>query len=153
MQVTYHIKEVYVHDEYVDDRPTSANVYIDLKFINRILLLQKTVKKLKVYKISEFSCFLWEPDWLIEEEDENKWIPWDGNIDAITLNVSDDDLHWSGFIKHTGIMVETAAIPISDLLEIKKVFTCPKENLPLLVNNLKTEAAKSALEQRLKGEK
>lgn len=144
MQVTYRIKEVYCHDEYVDDKPTAADVDIDLSFINRVLLLNKTVKKLKVYKISEFD---FSPEWLTEDEERD--VPWDGSIDVLTLDVTDNELHWSGYIKHTGILIETAGIPISDLLEIKKVLTMSKKNLPLLINNLKTEAAKLALEQRL----
>ena len=50
---------------------------------------------------------------------------------------------------HTSIEVETGPIPLSELLEIQKVFKTPKKDLPLLLN-LESDTAKKVLQQRLK---
>lgn len=151
MEIKRIIDEIYINDEYCDVRPDAAKVILTPRLIKRALQLSKAVIKLKVYKIVEFD---YRPEWLwLPPENENgEYIPWDGSIDTVMLNVCDDEIRWKGYIKHTGIEVETGPIMLSELLEIKKVLDTPKENLPLLINSLDNDTAKNALQQRLKDE-
>lgn len=149
--------EVYVYDEYIDTRPERAEITITPKLIERVLELSDAVKNVKAFQIQEID---YSPDWLCEkyEKDDDgtgdpEYVEWeDGSMDTVMLNVSDDDFRWKGWIKHTNILVETESIFISNMLELKKVYDTPKEDLPLLLNNLKYEEAKKVLELRLKEE-
>jgi len=145
-----YILNVYVYDEY-NEGPEKAEIIFTPELIKRIQELHKAVKSVKASKISDYDC---TPNWLNKDPDnEGQYVEWDegdGGIDCLTLNVT-DDVEWSGWIKHTSILVETESIRISELLEIKKVFTTPKIKLPLLIHELKSDKAKEALEQRFKG--
>ena len=145
MKINRIINEIYVDDDFAEG-PSAASVSLTPVLINRVLELSKAVKKLKVFKISEFGDY---PVWLNEDDKS----PWDGNIDTVLQEVTDSDVRWSGYLKHTNVHIATNDIPISELLEIKKVLETPDKDLPLLINDLKTESAKSALHQRLTGEK
>lgn len=141
------ILDISVYDEYLDEKPSSAEIVITPEFVERVKELNEAVKKLEVYKIVEFD---YRPDWFYEDENE-KIVPWEeGTIDTVMLNVSSDDIMWSGYIKHTSILIETGSISLSELLEIDKVINTPPKDLPLLINSLEYNTAKEACEQRLR---
>lgn len=138
------ILEVSVFDEWFDDGPDVAQVTITKSFINRVIKLNKAVKKLGVYKISEFDC---SPDWLYKNGDEYE--PWDDSMDVILCHVTESGVQWDGYVKNTNIQIGTQEIFISELLEIKRVLDAPPKDLPLFISNLKYDTAKDALQQRL----
>ena len=103
------IRKVTTSNEYVDSRPDKATIDIDERLAKRILRLARQVKRLGVYKISEFD---YTPDYLETGVKNPDW-----HVDCVILEVSDDHFHWSALIKHTNIELLTQAIYIKELLK------------------------------------
>jgi hypothetical protein len=103
------IREVTTSHEFCDTRPDQATIDIDERLAKRILRLNKAVKRLGVYQITEFD---YTPDWAETGIKEPDW-----RVDCSILEVSDDHFHWSALIKHTNIELLTNAIYIKELLK------------------------------------
>ena len=101
------IRDTFCGHEFCDSRPDKATIDIDERFAKRILRLAREVKRLGVYKISEFN---YTPDFHETGFKKPSW-----TLDCVILEVSDDHFHWSALIKHTDIEVLTNAIYIKDL--------------------------------------
>ena len=142
------ILKTIVLDEYITG-PSHAEVEFTPQLIYRIQDLSKAAKKLEAYCIQDFNS---TPEYKIETENEDgdtvleEWT--EGSIDSPYLNVTQDNVYWSGFIKHTDIRVETEGLSIKELLENLKVTN--SKTLPLLIGQLKFDSSKAILEKRLK---
>lgn len=103
------IREVHCCDEYCDTRPDKVVIAIDERLAQRILKLARQVKRLDVYKIVQFD---YTPDWKETGVKNPDW-----HVDCVTLDVTNDNFHWSSYIKHTNILLETEGISIKDLIK------------------------------------
>jgi len=125
--------------------PDAAEIVITMEFIERVLQLRKAIMELKVYKIAEFD---YTPKYLTEDGNNN-YKSWDGRMDTVMLNVTEESIYWSSYIKNTSARTETLSIKLSELLEIRKVLKASKEELPLMINSLDNGSSIDALHQRL----
>jgi len=138
------ILNVSCNDEYYDEYPTRAEIKITKELCERIIELQKVLKRVKAIKICEWAS----PDkWLDEDGEE-----WDGRVDCGQLAVWEGHVRWSDYIKNTSIEIETGEISLQEIFEIHKVYQTPQKDLPLLIADLKSEEAKDILQKRLKNE-
>ena len=101
------VREVFCHDEYADTRPDKAHITVSPELAKRILTLAQAVKKLNVYKVVEFD---YTPKWKEQGVKDPDW-----HVDCVTLNVTNDDFFWDGYIKHTNIAIESANITLAEL--------------------------------------
>lgn len=136
-----------------DDVPDAAEIIIDEKLFRRISQFRSAVKKLKAYTVTEFDYTprLLARDWEKSDDSDPCYADWDGSFEAITMNVSDTDVHWHGYVKNTEISMETANISFDELRECFKVLRYRKNDLPLLIGALKSEKAQQLYEERLRG--
>lgn len=139
------IVEMMCNDDYFDEYPPHAEIIFYPELIERIIELNKTVTKVKAYKITD-----WDetPDFLSDENGKE----WEGRSECKMLNVCENSISWGAYIKNTNITIETYEISMSEILEINKVLKVPEKELPLLINDLKSKEAKRILEERLKGQ-
>ena len=115
------ILEVYIGSEF-DHGPEVAVVEITSTLDARIRQLAAAAKVLGVYKISEFDA---SPAFFLrnydaegddgsiayrtpEDEDEENAC----RAECVTLNVTNDDYYWSGYVKHTNVRWETDTVPL-----------------------------------------
>lgn len=91
--------------------PDHAIVEIDKELVRRIRELHRALMSVKADYIKEFDYRL---EYMNEDDSEA-----DFRVDVAMLNVSKDDFHWSGGIKHTNDNFETDSIPLKvlDILE------------------------------------
>ena len=97
-----------------------AVVKLDPAAIARIREFSKTVRGIKAYRISEFNygCEYFIEEW--DADPENGLIAmgkFEGQMDCITINVTENDFYWSGNYRDTSIQWETTSVPVSALDE------------------------------------
>jgi hypothetical protein len=160
MKIVYTL-QVITNNEYADEYPTHARVVLDDKLIKRICILSDTARKLNVYKICDWDT---TPDYLNNENEDEEMREWEGTIETNLVEVQcgiETNLvevqcgivHWSGYIKHTNIMIETSSIDIREIKENFNVTKLPDRELPLVdMDKLEYETSKGIVNQRLKGE-
>jgi hypothetical protein len=154
---------VHIGNDYADDVPSHAVIELEIGMIRRILFLQKTCKKINVYKISEFD---YTPSFKIEADDGIAGSPsgvdlrtskpglenWEGAIDGLVLEVETDCFRWHGYIKHTDIEVSTESISSPEFKENLSVLKHNPKNLPLLVGKkFEFDSSRAILEKRMRG--
>jgi hypothetical protein len=95
-------------------------VELDVAAIDRIRKLSQKVRDLKAYCISEFNneckffVELWDadPDSGLVAMDK-----FEGRMDCILINVTDNDFYWSGNYNNTHFLWETSSVPLMALDE------------------------------------
>ena len=144
--VPSYLVQVHVNDDYVDDAPTHAHIFLDKKLLARLYKLRKAVKAVNVAFIGDWDV----TPTLLTDEDISK--EWDGSPDSMHLNVTAQNFQWIWYIKHTNIECSTERIDFSELSENLKVLRAKITDLPrLAVIELKNESSKVLVEKRLKG--
>jgi len=111
-----------VHDnsEFFSDNADYAIIDLDAATIERIKTLSAAVREMKVYKVSEFDndCEFKTADWDTKPDNGKVALKeFEGRMECITLNVTDDDFFWSGYYKHTDIRWETDTVRLAVLDE------------------------------------
>ena len=102
--------DVTIMDDYTNI-PASARICIEPELLNRIKVLSCEVKRLKVYEISLFDN---TPDWLSSAKGDAN-VFYDDQVECCILHIGDKRIHWSGYIKHTDVLVETLALELDKL--------------------------------------
>ena len=108
-------------DEWHDPDIDYAVATLSMKRMARIKELAAVVKRLDVYRISEFANELdyLQTDYDTEPEEGclEALKEFEESVECVTLNVTDNDFYWSGYYKHTNIRWETASVPLTVLDE------------------------------------
>jgi len=115
--------EVTDNDGWCDDTATIAQVEITPERARRILVLQKAVKELGVFEITEFNYTArWLKGAYVNDPPEARK---EQHLEEVTcecncLVVSDDYFKWTAFLKHTSVEMKTDLVKISEVEELAK---------------------------------
>lgn len=153
----YYIRDVFVCSDYVDNDASHAILHINEKLYKYIKEAQKFIKQSKSYTVSTFD---YSPDFVdylegckttesltLEDLTHNDIM----NVDGLRLVVSQDSVHWEGYIKHSDPPVElyTDQIPIKEIDHNFRMIRKPLKELPLLINHCEYESSKRIAIERL----
>ena len=139
------------------DSPSTAIVEFTKESIERMLRLNEVVKELDVIKICDWDTI----EWLSNN-------PTPHSRGSSSFTVRSHSVSWHGLLKHTNVEYSThdsididtlkemlkivdvdILIYINHLSEVLKVLNTPEKDLPLLINDLKSEEANKILTKRL----
>lgn len=138
-----------VNNDMADGGPDYMVIEITEEKIQRYEHLTALAQKVGVDEMQEYGggdFFEGEP----EEHDEN--------CEAMRTEIDREHItqrgyiFWSAFEKHSNIQYEANGMYLEDLKELFQVSESKLEDLPLLINTLKTDGAKALLKKRLGGE-
>ena len=148
------ILEVYVHDEFVDNKPDKAKVTITQEFFEKDI--KPAIKFLKKHKALSVSYFDGIDMFYNNETDEDyeetgKLVEYeDFRADLTKLVIHTDSIHWAGCIKNTSIQWETDSISIKELEQYFDVISMSEEEIPLILSDdIKYDSVKEALKSRI----
>jgi len=115
------ILKVRISNEFAEG-PEVAVVEIDDHLRSRVWQLASAVKSLNVYAIREFNGY---PEFFMQDHEHEESViprpPEDGfeemacRVECVTLNVTDSDFYWTGYVKHTDVRFETDSIPLEEI--------------------------------------
>ena len=110
--------DVNTDNEWCDDGVDAATVELTKEQLLNVATLSELVKKNYLYRVSVFENPL---DYFVDSWDnetgQDCLTPWEGRVEAVTLNVTTNNFYWSGYYKHTNIRWETTSVSISDIIE------------------------------------
>lgn len=134
------------------DDPTHAIVSLDWRQLKRIRRLASEVKRLKIWRVSEFD---YSPVF-VQEADGGTLEPCpDFRPDGMTQNIDKDGINWVGSIKNTNIEIYVNSLDFSEIDENEMVLKAPANQLPLLIDKKKLhwKSSREFVLERLKGRK
>jgi len=99
-------RKIMCSDDYYN-HPDTMTVDISKEDAERILMLSKEVKRLKIYKIVDFD---YSPEFSKSGVDDPDW-----RMDCVTINITDREFFYRANIKHTNVDVESEGIRIVTL--------------------------------------
>lgn len=111
------IMDISTYTEYADDVPDTAVTDLTKEQIQELLKLSEVVKKHDLYRVTIFDSRL---DYMVDT-DEDTLEPWEGRVEAVTLNVTSTDFYWSGYYKHTNIRWETTSVGLAEILHCSEI--------------------------------
>lgn len=103
--------ETIINDEYFEDGPTHAVIKISPELKARINILADIVRKNQIYKIEEFNSL---PEYKIQKSN-GRLYQYKERIDCLTLDITENDFRWTGYLNHSNVMIETEPISLNNL--------------------------------------
>jgi len=144
---TFKVHTMIVDNEWANGGPNYAVIKIDEELARKIVRWSDLVKQEDAYMFTEFNYL---PEWYTgDPDDEDR--PEEDNItvEAVTMHVKAEGVYWEGYVKHTSDRFESDDIPLTTIKELLQVKGTPLEDLPLLINTIKTQEAKALLKNLL----
>jgi hypothetical protein len=144
---TFTVHTTIIDNEWANGGPYYAVIEIDEEIARKIVRWSDLVKQEDAYELTEFSYL---PDWYTgDPDDEDR--PEEGDVtgEAVTMHVKAEGVYWEGYVKHTSDRFESDDIPLTTIKELLQVKGTPLEDLPLLINTINTEEAKTLLKNLL----
>lgn len=93
----------------------------DIRYIKRcVTILLREAPQVEAqfrnapYKIVSFH-FPSEYNFYMDNGEGEDWNEWEGRVEIVTLNVTQQGFYWSGYYKHTDIRWETEEVPLEEI--------------------------------------
>jgi len=144
---------MHCNNEYLDDVPTVVKATITAKDIAWIKKVMKALKELDAFHMDRFDgCDFGDyknEDGDIDELGTYQEAEEFRNICTYLRVYKDGDICYRGYVKHINDAWESDQLSFKDLTEAWKVLTAKDDELPLLLNSLKSDLAKETLKERM----
>ena len=106
------IMELSSNNEFFDGVAQGATVELTPEDIITLKNLSSFCRDLDLYKVVRFNNPL---EFFVIDWETDERVEFEGRVECVTLNVTEYDVFWSGYYKHTDVRWETTTVPLRDL--------------------------------------